>query len=402
MARTAGDVRGWALVGFLGLIAVTQPWGCNKDDDTGPGPTEEALSELLADTWPFVLEPALSAAHADAVALVGATEAWAAAERAGTGEAEARAAAQEAWRAAMASWQEVEVMQIGPAGSSLTAVGGQDLRDEAYSWPTTNPCRVDQETVAAEWGTAGWFEAELVNVYGLDALETLLFSEPNVNACPAQVDINTSGSWAALGEDGVQQNRADYAVAVATHYAETVATIAAAWDPEQGDFAGTFAAASSPYEGQTQALNAVFDALYYLETRTTDRKLGGPLGLRDCGQDDCLPFVETRTAGGSNVWIAQNLVGFRSLFTAGEGTGMEDLLRSLGHDAVADDMLGRLDRADAAAAALTIPVDEAATTDPTAALALHAALIEVTDLLETDVATILAMQIPAEADGDND
>ena len=34
-------------------------------------------------------------------------------------------------------------MQLGPAGSSLSAVAGADIRDEIYSWPTINPCRID-------------------------------------------------------------------------------------------------------------------------------------------------------------------------------------------------------------------------------------------------------------------
>ena len=38
--------------------------------------------------------------------------------------------------------------QLGPAASALTT-GGEGLRDEVYSWPTVNPCRVDQETGCA-------------------------------------------------------------------------------------------------------------------------------------------------------------------------------------------------------------------------------------------------------------
>ena len=53
--------------------------------------------------------------------------------------------------ATMAAWQELEGLQIGPAGSSLSTIGGQDLRDEIYSYPNVNRCRSDQETVEEAW-----------------------------------------------------------------------------------------------------------------------------------------------------------------------------------------------------------------------------------------------------------
>lgn len=402
MARMAGD-RGWGLLTGLGLFALV--WACTKPDDTDAEPVDAVVAAMLADVWPEVVAPALAAAEIEAEALLVATEAWAAAERADGDTVTARAQAQEAWRAAMRAWQGVEVLQIGPAGDSLTAVGGADLRDHVYSWTTTNRCRVDQETVEAAWADADFFEVNLVNVYGLDAAETLLFSAPNVNDCPSQVDINASGTWAALGEDAVQQNRADYAVAVARQLVADIVRIEQAWDPAGGDFDGQLATAGQPgsvYESPEQAVNAVYDALFYLETSTKDRKLGGPLGLRDCGGADCLSLVETTFAGGSNEWVAVNLVAFRRLFAGGEGTGLEDVLRELGFADVADAVLLALDGADAAAAALEVPIDVAATGDPTDALALHAAIVEVTDLLKGDIATLLALEIPSEAAGDND
>jgi predicted lipoprotein len=405
MARTAGDLRGWLALTALGAAAVLQPLACNDGAEGEPPPAADVMLELLAGVGPEVVQPALSRASEAAEQLVAASVAWASAESAGGDTAAARASAQEAWRALMERWQEVEVLQIGPAASSLTAVGGQDLRDEVYSWPTTNPCRVDQETVYGGYAQPDFFEVSLVNSYGLDALETLLFSEPAVNACPGQVDINAEGTWDALGEDGVQQRRADYAVVLAGGVRDVVAGLSQAWDPAGGDFSGQVARAGeqgSPYASPEQALNAVFDALFYVELQTKDKKLGRPLGLLDCAGTDCADEVETPVAGGSNVWIAANLRSFRALFVGGEGTGMDELVRSLGEPELADAVLSALDQADAAAAALTVPVDVAATADPAPALALHAAVKGVTDLLKGDLATLLVLQVPSEAAGDND
>ena len=73
-----------------------------------------------------------------------------------------RIAAQEAWKTTMRAWQTVEVLQLGPAGSSLKTTGGANLRDEIYSWPTTSNCRVDQEVVKNEFNEDDFFSSRLI------------------------------------------------------------------------------------------------------------------------------------------------------------------------------------------------------------------------------------------------
>jgi predicted lipoprotein len=392
MARTGGET-GWALIAVLGLLAVARPTACTDGGGNGDADLQAAIAAVLADTWPQVLEPTLAEAEASAATLEAALQAWSEAERADVGVEAARVAAQEAWRGALSAWQRVEVLQLGPLGSSLTAVGGQDLRDQVYAWPTVSPCAVDQETVAADWRDADFFETNLVTVTGYAALETLLFAESGVNACPSQVNINADGSWDELGVEGVQQQRADYALVLVGGVRDTLGRARVAWE---GGFADAFAAGDEPYSSVEEALNASFDALFYLETSSKDAKLGEPLGLRDCGADTCP--VESPAARASHLWLAENLVGGRRLFVGGEGQGFDDLLVTLEQQALADDILAAFDAADAAALALTAPVDE----DREAALALHAALDALADLLREDLATVLVLQVPTEAAGDND
>ena len=88
----------------------------------------------------------------------------------------------------MIAWQATEVLQR-PCGTDQTlepAVGAMGLRDEIYSWPTVNQCRVDPELVEAKFTDLGFFDQELNNVYGLDASEYLLFASGTDNACPPQ------------------------------------------------------------------------------------------------------------------------------------------------------------------------------------------------------------------------
>ncbi len=397
MAKAAGSARSWLALG--GLAAGGLAWqACGAPGAAGDTALAAAVSDALAAVGPSVVLPALADAREAATALQAAVQAWQQ-----SGDAADRAAAQDAWRDTMRAWQRVEVLQIGPAASSLTAVAGVDLRDEVYSWPTTNPCRVDQETVAGGYADAAFFDENLVNAYGLDALETVLFGDAG-NACPGQVDINADGTWDALGPDGVDAARADYAEVLAGGVVDRVGGLEQTWSPSGGDFSGQLALtnAATPYASEQEALNAVFDALFYLETRTKDRKVAQPLGLRDCATERCPDDVElARSDAGLDAVIA-NIEGFRLLFTGGDDIGLDDVLVELGHGDLAADLLDRTDAALAAARAVEGPLEEAVVARPEQVEALNDALKAVADLLKGDLATVLSLEVPSEAAGDND
>jgi hypothetical protein len=203
----------------------------------------------------------------------------------------------------------------------------------------------------------------------------------------------------------VQAQRAAYAVVLSDQLVVLADALLDAWSPEGGDHAGALASAGaqgSPYESPQAGLNAVFNALFYLETATKDRKLGRPLGVVECAPGACLGEVESLLAGDSQVWIAANLAGFRALFTGGDGAGLDDVLAQVGASDLSDELLVKLDAAEAAAAALTVPVDAAIAANDPAVTALFEATKAVTDLLKGDVVTLLALSVPAEAAGDND
>jgi predicted solute-binding protein len=86
----------------------------------------------------------------------------------------------------------------------------------------------------------------------------------------------------------------------------------------------------------------------------------------------------------------------------GEGSGFDDLLRSLGQDALVAEVEAALTAAEAAALALEQPVDAALTAGDPALTALYEAMVELGRLWKEDVATALVMTVPAEAAGDND
>jgi uncharacterized protein len=339
----------------------------------------------------------------DATALEAAAAAYA-----GSLSATDRQAVQSAWRKAMSTWERAELMQIGPAGVAGVVIGGQDLRDHIYSWPLVNRCRVDQELVEQAYVNVEAFAAEHINVRGLDALEYLLFYDGTTNACAPQNDINANGSWSAV-IDEIPARRAAYALTLATLLHRTGAQLRDAWAPDKGGFATELAASGSGstiYGTQRDGLNAVSDALFYLEKETKDEKLAIPLGLLDCTSATCPTALELRLAPHSKEAIAENVAGFRLLFTGGPGNndlGFDDWLVAYGASDVATMILSALDDADAALAA--IEEEDLAVTlanDPESLAAVHAALKRLATELKTRFVSILDLDLPKSVETDND
>ena len=138
---------------------------------------------------------------------------------------------------------------------------------------------------------------------------------------------NKDGSWDALGADGVELNREVWCRPCGWHprpcgryhrpWSDDAGFVRQLSNPGDG----------SPFESTTAALNAVYDGLFYIETDTKDRKLALPLGLRDCDGDDCAYEAEGVVSGQSLRYIEANLRGFWSLYTNGNGYGMDQLYR---------------------------------------------------------------------------
>jgi predicted lipoprotein len=297
----------------------------------------------------------------------------------------------------MLSWQHLEVMQIGPAASSLTGEVGEDLRDDVYSWPSINSCRIDQETVYGRWADAGWSDAQYSNVYGLDAIEHLLFSGSE-SSCAADVDINTDGSWDALVTSGLMASRSQLAAVLVERLVSDGSALYATWS----DSFSLELAQGTPYDAQIDALNEVFSALFYIEVVTKDLKLGLHLGAVECDESICPDDVEHLPSGVGVDAIAANLSGFQALFTGGAGEGFDDLLAELGEPELSESLLAEVAQAIETAESIDVPLAQAIAQNDPQAQALYEALKGVTDLLKGDIATVLMLQVPAESAGDLD
>lgn len=394
MEREAGSRLGnAALLAGLGLAAVLQPAAC--DAPGGRELPEESVGLALAPVGGLI-ERELRQFAEDLDQLDASLSAWEAALQTGAAEAELDVARAD-YLLAMGTWQRLELLQVGPSGSSLIAVGGEDLRDEVYSWPdAVSGCQVDVETVDAQWSSADFFSTRLVHSYGLDALEHLLFA-PLTTTCPSQVGINDT--WDALGGGEILARRATFARALTQHAGTLAIDLAERWS---ADLSTALVEGTAPWASRSEALDEVFSALFYIELTTKDRKLAEPLGIRECTVE-CTSLVESRTTGHSVAWVVQNLEALRDVTAGGPDDGFDALLESLGHGDIAVALDVAI--ADAITVATDLeeqPLDELITTDPAAVTALHDAVKRITDILRGDFATVLLLEIPGEAAGDND
>ncbi len=312
-----------------------------------------------------------------------------------------------AWADTMDIWQRLEVMQVGPAGRK-TQPGGKDFRDAIYPWPHRDRCELDQNVVSELYSTTPDDLSDAAK--GLWAAEYLLFYTGDQNACAMDDPINVEGTWAQL--DGVtrQLRRINYAAVIANSVSDSAAQLLDAWSPDGGQFFAELTQAGSgsrTYGKKRVAINAVSDALGYVEWGIKDNKLGWPLGLFGCDDTDCSDGVEAPFSRRSKEHIRNNLRGFRKLFKGcgpqNEGLGFDDYLRVMG----AANLAVTIERAEQRVVNMLNAIEEpdlvtALDTDPESVLDLHEAVGTLSVLLRTDFLVVLNLELPQMVQGDND
>jgi uncharacterized protein len=322
--------------------------------------------------------------------------------------AEQEDAARRAFRAAMSAWQMLEVHRYGPAArKGDDPAGGQDLRDEIYAWPLGGRCNVELQLVSKGYAQPG-FAAQLINVRGLGTLEYLLFNEDASNGCPSYSPLNAQGTWAALGLEELRTRKAEYARVVADDVLAHATALVAAW--EGGRFREQLVAAGSagsPYTSEQAALNAVSNALFYVEREVKDKKLALPPGISpDCTSGSCPELLESQYAGLSTENIRQNLRGFRQLFWGcgprASGLGFDDWLNEVGAGELERRMATAFEGATLAFEQLDPPLERALLSKPEVATVAYQSLKRFTDLLKTEFVSALRLELPTGTETDND
>ena len=381
----------------------------NPDGDVGqdPGESEETTGlkrSVLTSIADNVVLPSLAQFVADAQALEATLQSYAEApDNARLTEA------RNAWRTTLLSWQAVEVMQFGPAGLMESVAGGESIRDEIYSWPLVNRCRVDQETVEPAHADPTALAAEAINVRGLAALEYLLFDTDTENACAPNSTLNTGGTWAALSAEEIVARRAVYAWSASRLLTQQAVRLHDFWRPESGNFRAEFVNAgqgSETWPTVQDALQSISDAMFYAEKETKDMKLATPAGLRDCTTATCPEALEHPFANTSGDAAMANLQAFGALLNGApwgeEGTGFLDLLAAAGATELVTEITVRYDDAVAVLEPLQGTMESLLVADPATVVTAHDGVKALLDLFKTEFIGVLDLDLPQRAEGDND
>jgi hypothetical protein len=159
---------------------------------------------------------------------------------------------------------------------------------------------------------------------------------------------------------------------------------------------------SMVYANAQAGLNALSDAMFYLEKTTKDMKMGTPVGLINCATDLCLDDLESRYARVSKEHVIANVQAFEALFTAGGGYGFDDLLKEVGAEKLASDIAADLQKARTALDAIPGDLNSALQNNKPLVLEAYNALVDLNLLIKTQFLSVLDLEIPARAASDND
>jgi len=401
------------------VIAATLA-GCGESSDSSAGanygdqqtvkPTPPPSSDfnetnLLANLTDNVITPTYQAFTALTAAQQQAIDGYCQAPSADT-----LALAQDSWKAAMAKWQQIEVMQIGPLTDNSST-----LRNNIYSWPVTSSCGVDQDLMYFDQGSINSKPYDITGRTatrrGLDAIEYLLFNSNTEHSCSSPKDILTS--WAQKDNDERLALRCSFALEVASDLNNNANSLVDKWTGANG-YAMTLkqaGQANSALANAHDGVNVISDSLFYVDKMVKDEKLATPLGFfsNDCGGvgSVCPQNVESPYSDNAINNLINNLIGFKVLFN-GEGSdtantlGFDDFLVEVDDSATATKILNDTDAAIADLQNYSTTLAQSIEQDSQVAEQTHAKVKQISDQLKTDFINSLALKLPQTSAGDND
>jgi predicted lipoprotein len=346
----------------------------------------EMVEMILMDVAPQVVRPGLDRFNNELALLAANLDAHAQRAQAASQPIDL-SEVQSNWTVSTLLWQELELLQFGPAGLEDEVTGGRSLRSEIYSWPLSNDCRVDQLTLQRSFQVDDFHEVQAVNAYGLDTLEHLLF-DGMMHTCPEVMGIDED--WAELSDLDIQRYRMEYAQVVVEGIQDNTAKLINRWSVDGGDYSVELLDGSK-YTSQEDALGEVFHALLYLERYTLLYKLSGPIGVGCCEveEEDCMLGAEHVSSAASLKAIERNVIGFERLWNNGDGFGFDEYFVGLGHADLSQEMQLRIDKAKQLLTGQEKSLAHLYQESPDEVTRIHDAITSVVELLDTEARTIL-------------
>ena len=402
-------------LGIAGAIALT---GCGESTSAKAGPdfggtpppvdtefNEQALITNLADN---VITPVYQSFNENAMSQASLVGAYCQAEIAlgdfsGSEQAvtDSKAAAQEGWSTAMATWQQAELMLLGPLLENDSL-----LKNSIYSWPIVNSCAVDYDVVFFQDGTVNGQPYDITkrtpSRKGMAALEYLLFTPSVEDSCGTA----PPEGWRNQTETARKIARCRFATEVANDIVNSSNELLTLWNGDNGyaNQLKTAGTSTSDIPSEHDAVNRLSDAMFYMDSITKDQKLATPLGLfsNSCGSQACPEDVESNFAMQSISHVTNNLKAFQDLLTGKDGVGFIEYLIDVGDQDTADSMSADVQAAIDDTEAYQTTLAQALLDNEAQVTQTHTKVKAVTDKLKVDFINSLALELPQTSAGDND
>jgi predicted lipoprotein len=329
------------------------------------------------------------------------------------GEDAARTNVQAAWLTAMADLQLAQLHFIPSASDNSDSLNS---RVTSYSESAVSTCSIDRAVVLAQDSSFS-VSSRSLNQRGMEALDYLLFNTNLDHTC--STSNSETDTWNARPDLERKQFRCDYAKLVASDISDASTEINNSWQQSSANFRSHFI---NP-DNTAVAVEALSDALFYLDVDVKDIKLGVTLGISSgCSQDACPNRSESRFSESSLTNIRNNLIGFQNLLSGNGGLGFDDLMIFNGgtetvnnFDAQIQDAIDLIDsmseslvdqanriETDGAAVACSNAAGNPDSTSAYPACNLYGLIKRITDDLKVDFVTYVNVDLPERAQSDND
>ena len=331
-----------------------------------PAPHAGPRRQMLQDVTATVIVPgyeALATAAADQVAALSALEAQP--------DAAALAAAQTAWRRARSAWKQSEPFAFGPAATLRTAA--------KIDWSPLRADRLERAIAVAAAFDSAAIEDLGANVKGFLALEYLLFDP-------------TGDDDAVLAALRAAPQRRAYARALAENLRDQAGQLRDAWSPTGGNFAAEFATAgqgSATYPTVKTAVDALVNQLVFLSDDVAQRQLLAPLGSELAPRPD---LIAAARSGSGLVDVLDAVAGIQNAYfgayTGQRGASLSRVVQGISPPVDTAIELSA-ERVLAAAADLSVPLEDALVSQRPAVARLQARAADLMRRLEVDLISVL-------------
>lgn len=314
------------------LLPVVALYGCNSSSPSTGSAIDSckalnsdtfSCEQMLGDIVEHAVQPTVVSFSTQVQALATKTAAYCTALSAATNESVALIEAQTDWQASMDVWQQLEVMQFGPLATE---------RDEFYSWPLNDSCKVDEEVVFSLADGYDISTGVTPARRGLDGLEYLLFNSDTNISCGANNSTPALTAWNQKDDATKLVDRCSFAEKIT----DDLVARAQALETSYNQYDITAAT------NLQVVADSISDALFYIDKEVKDDKLTALLPQTST-QGFSADKLEFAFASYTKQAINNNAIGTKAIFTANGNVGLAQYLIAAGQEDLATEMVAELD-----------------------------------------------------------